>query len=82
MRDAEYYALLSLAFNGGVTRYEMFWQISLTEAQNMIHASGILRGNTYIWPDPRLSESGRAMLAVRDQIQTWRTKGLADMIDL
>jgi hypothetical protein len=44
----------------------MRWDISLTEAWGMIHASGLLHGETYIWPDARLSTAGRTLLRVQD----------------
>ena len=63
--DAQYYALLSRAYEGGATRREMRWEISLAEGWGMIHAAGLLNGENFIWSDPRLSESGRAMLRVK-----------------
>jgi len=41
------------------------WNISLVEGWSAIHASGILHGECFIWPDPRLSAVGRAFLRVR-----------------
>lgn len=82
MRSADFYALLSRAYPGGVTRDEMRWEISLTEAYGMILASGILHGGAFVWPDPRLSRSGRQMLKLRDKLERWKTEGFASMIDL
>ena len=42
------------------------WEISQVEAWAMILAGGILEGEAYIWPDARLSESGRKMLKLQD----------------
>ena len=75
--EAQYYALLSRAFPGGVTRHEMQWDIDLVEGWSAIHAAGIIEGQSWIWPDARLSKSGRAMLRVqslRDRFRsgTWK----------
>jgi hypothetical protein len=80
--DAQYYALLSRAFNGGVTRYEMMWEISLVEAQSMFHAAGLLEGESYLWPDPRLSKSGREMLRIREMREQFRQGLWQPEIDL
>lgn len=82
MAGAEYYALLSRAYPGGVTRDEMMWEISLTEAHAMMLASGILQGGAYVWPDPRLSTSGRQMLRVQAKLERWRKDGVGELIDL
>lgn len=55
----------------------MRWEVSLVEAWSMILASGLLHGESYIWPDPRLSTGGREMLriqALRESYQRgeWR----------
>jgi hypothetical protein len=55
----------------------MQWSISLTEGWSMIHAAGLLHGETHVWPDPRLSPAGRQLLRVqrlRAQVQAgqWR----------
>jgi hypothetical protein len=42
----------------------MRWHISLTEGWSLIHAAGLLAGETYIWPDPKLSTTGRLLLRV------------------
>jgi hypothetical protein len=42
----------------------MIWEISLVEGWAMIHAGGLLHGESFIWPDPRLSTAGRIMLRV------------------
>lgn len=72
VQEAQYYAELARAFAGGVTRYQMMWEIDLTEGHSMIHAAGILHGEAWIWPDARLSRAGRKLLRlreIRDQIQ-------------
>lgn len=81
VEEAQFYALLSRAFSGAVTRYDMRWKISLSEAWAMILAGGILNGEAFIWPDPELSRSGRAMLhakALRDKIHA---EGIASFLD-
>ncbi|HRJ09371.1 MAG TPA: hypothetical protein PK490_12185 [Prosthecobacter sp.] len=68
---AEYYALLSRALPG-TPLHVLRWQVSLHEARALIHASGILEGGSYIWPDPELSSRGRAMLRVRETLRRVR----------
>lgn len=68
--EAQYYALLSRAYHGTTTREEMRWHISLTEGWSLIHAAGLLAGETYIWPDPKLSTSGRLLLRVNQLRQS------------
>jgi ABC-type cobalamin transport system permease subunit len=80
--EAQYYALLSRAFHGGVSRQEMRWQVSLAEGWAMIHAAGLLAGEAYIWPDPRLSSSGRALLRVRDLREAVRRGEWVPEVDL
>lgn len=42
---------------------------------SLIHAAGILHGECFIWPDPRLSEVGRTLLKARDlrKNKPWQT---------
>jgi hypothetical protein len=79
---AQFFVLLSRAFPGGISRYEMRWEISLVEAWSAIHAAGILEGETYIWPDPRLSKVGRAMLRVRELREQVRRGEWRPLVDL
>ncbi len=80
MTEAQYYALLSRATRP--TRYEMHWEISLVEAWNEILASNILHGESFMWPDPMLSEAGREMLAVKELRDQCLTEGIGALIDL
>lgn len=43
----------------------MRWGIALAHGWALIHAAGILHGETFIWPDPRLSQIGRTLLKAR-----------------
>lgn len=61
---AQYYALLARALPGATLR-ELQWEISLVRGWSLIHAAGLLAGEAFIWPDPRLSTSGRALLRVQ-----------------
>lgn len=81
MRSAEFYALLARALPG-TPYHELQWGISLAQAWSLIHASGILEGNSYVWPDPRLSQAGQTMLRVREKVERWQAGGIAHMIDL
>lgn len=65
MTGAQYYALLARALPGA-TLHELQWQVSRVRAWALIHAAGLLAGEAFIWPDPRLSTSGRTLLAVRE----------------
>lgn len=65
MPEADYYALLARAYQGGITRREAMWEIDLIEGWSMIHAAGILHGESFIWPQAELSEAGRSMLRVQ-----------------
>jgi len=38
----------------------------------MILASGLLHGESYIWPDPRLSSSGREMLRIQSLRESYQ----------
>lgn len=80
--DAQFYALLSRAYGGGVTRDEMRWQISLVEAWGMILASGLLHGEAYIWPDARLSTAGRKLIAAAEMKQKWQSGEWKPQIEL
>ena len=80
--DAQYYALLSRAYHGGVTRREMQWEISLVEAWGMILASGLLHGEAYIWPDPSLSVVGQKLIAARDLKQKWQSGDWQPQIEI
>lgn len=62
---AQYYALLARALPGA-TVHELQWQVSLVRGWSLIHAAGLLAGEAFIWPDPRLSTAGRALLKVRE----------------
>lgn len=73
MSEAQFYALLTRAYHGAVTRHEMMWQISLVEAWSMILASGLLHGEAYIWPDARLSEAGRKLLTASTLKARWQS---------
>ena len=81
MPAAQYYALLARALPGA-TLHEMQWQVSLVRGWAMIHAAGLLAGEAYIWPDPRLSSSGRALLRVRDLREAVRRGEWVPEVDL
>ena len=81
MRSAEFYALLARALPG-TSLHDLMWSVSLTWAHSLLHASGILSGSLYVWPDPRLSTAGQTMLRVRDKLASWRTSGIEHLIDL
>jgi hypothetical protein len=81
VRSAEFYALLARALPG-TSYHDLQWNVSLTHAWSLIHASGILHGSSYVWPDPRLSEAGQTMLRVRDKVNRWKREGISYMIDL
>lgn len=44
----------------------MMWEIPLAEGWAMIHASGLLHGEAYVWPDARLSAAGRKLIAAHE----------------
>jgi hypothetical protein len=81
VRSAEFYALLARALPG-TSYHDLQWSISLTHAWSLIHASGILNGSSYVWPDPRLSDAGQTMLRVREKLTRWQRDGISHMIDL
>lgn len=81
MRGAQYYALLARALPG-TPLHALRWHISLVDGWSLIHAAGILHGESFIWPDPRLSTSGRAMLRVRDLRAQFRRGDWRPHIDL
>lgn len=82
MRAAQYYAELSRAWAGAVTRYEMMWEIDLIEGYSMIHAAGILHGESYIWPDATLSSVGRKLLRLREVATQVQNGDWMNQIDL
>jgi len=42
----------------------------MARGHSLIHASGMLEGNSYIWPDPELSTSGRKLKRVVEFIES------------
>jgi len=60
----------------------MRWHISLVEGWGMILAGGLLHGEAYIWPDPRLSTAGRKLLAAEEKRQAWQRGEWQPQIDL
>lgn len=82
VREAQYYAELARAWAGGVTRYQMMWEIDLIEGYSMIHAAGILHGESYIWPDASLSSSGRKLLRLREVASQVKRGDWMKQIDL
>lgn len=60
----------------------MMWEIDLIEAESMIHSSGILDGQAYIWPDANLSAAGRSMLRVQKLREAFRNGTWKPTIDL
>ena len=81
MRSAEFYALLARALPG-TSYHDLQWNVPLAHAWSLIHASGILNGSSYVWPDPRLSLAGQTMLRVREKLTRWQREGISHMIDL
>lgn len=81
MPAAEYYALLARALPG-TSYHDLQWNIPLAQAWALIHASGILHGNLYVWPDPRLSPAGQMMLRIREKRQRWQREGVGELVDL
>ena len=77
MERAQFYALLSRA--AGASRHEMRWEISLVEAWSLIHAAGILHGESFIWADPRLSRVGRVFLKLKALRENPRRDWAADL---
>lgn len=65
MRAAQYYALLARALPGTALD-DLRWKVSLVMGWSLIHAAGILHGESFIWPDARLSTTGRAFLKLRE----------------
>lgn len=82
MREAQYYAELARAWAGAVTRYQMMWEIDLIEGYAMIHASGILHGEAWIWPDASLSSVGRKLLRLREVASQAKSGDWLKQIDL
>jgi hypothetical protein len=65
VNEAQFLALLARALPG--TSYlDLRRHISLARGWSLIHASGILHHEIYIWPDPRLSTIGRKLLKAHD----------------
>lgn len=62
---AQYLALLARALPG-TPMHALKWEVSLCEGWSLIHAGGIMEGQSYIWPDPRLSSGGRTLLKVQE----------------
>lgn len=81
MRSAQYYALLARAIPG-TPLYDLRWHVSLLEGWSLIHAAGILHGEAFIWPDPRLSAAGRAMLRVQEMREKFRRGEWQPEVDL
>jgi len=65
VQAAQYYALLARALPG-TSLHDMQWSISLVMGWSLIHAAGILHGECFIWPDPRLSRVGRTFLKAKN----------------
>jgi hypothetical protein len=78
---AQYYALLARALPGA-TLQELQWEVSLVRAWSLIHAAGLLAGEAFIWPDPRLSTAGRAMLRVQQLREAVRRGDWMPEVDL
>jgi hypothetical protein len=77
----QYYTLLARALPG-TPLHSLKWHISRVEGWCAIHGAGILDGNTYMWPDPRLSQSGRRMLRIRDLRESFQNGDWQPFIDL
>lgn len=60
----------------------MMWEIDLIEGYSMIHAAGILHGESYIWPDATLSSVGRKLLRLREVATQIQQGSWMDQIDL
>lgn len=60
----------------------LLWRISLVRGWSAIHASGILNGEAFIWPDPRLSAGGRAMLRALELQEKYRRGEWRPEVDL
>lgn len=57
-----------------LTYREAQWEVSLAEANALIHASRMLAGERLIWPDPRLSKKGRWWQRVKEMLQGRKRK--------
>lgn len=60
----------------------MRWEISLVEGWAMILAGGILDGEAYVWPDARLSRTGRKMRKVKDLAEKVKRGAWTPRVDL
>mgnify|MGYP007090097834 CR=1 FL=1 len=78
---AQYYALLARALPGA-TLQELQWEVSLVRGWSVTLAAGLLAGEAFIWPDPRLSTSGRAMLRVQQLREAVRRGEWMPEVDL
>lgn len=65
MQAAQYYALLARALPGTPLE-DLRWKVSLVMGWCLIHAAGILHGESFIWPDAELSRTGRAFLRLEE----------------
>lgn len=81
MAGAQYEVLLARAFPGADPD-RLLWHISRVRGWSVIHASGILNGEAFIWADPRLSAAGRAMLRVQDLQEKYRRGEWRPEVDL
>ena len=75
MELAWYEARLARAFPNA-TEHELAWEISLVRGYARIHAVALLNGEACIWPDPRLSTTGRYLLQVADLVRDVRQHGI------
>ena len=74
MPAAQYLALLARALPG-TSYHALTWHISLALGWSLIHASGILHGEVFIWPDASESKVGRLFL----RVQSMRKEGYRDL---
>ena len=66
---AQYHALLARAIPGA-SLHDLKWNISRVEGECLIHASGILHREIFIWPDARESTDGRLFLRIQELRKT------------
>lgn len=64
------------------TRHELRWEVSLVEGWSRIHAAGIMHGESFIWPDPKLSRTGRAFLKLQELRQQAASGKWVDQLGL
>lgn len=81
MLAVQYLALLARALPG-TSLHDLQWDVSLVLGWSLIHAAGILHGESFVWPDARLSRVGRLFLKVKQLREKARQQNWADDLDL